>query len=89
MTATTGWSGSSFPGSIPERDVELTVLDGILHIRARHEDRAEHDDDDTGYRTEFRYGEFVRNVMLPPVVSEHRHPRDVQGRHPRDPDSCR
>jgi HSP20 family protein len=57
------------PGIDPERDVELTVLDGVLHIRARREDRAEHDND-TGYRTEFRYGEFVRNVMLPPGVSE-------------------
>src|SRR4029077_15265695 len=36
------------PGIDPERDVELTVLDGILHIRARREDRAELDDD-TGY----------------------------------------
>jgi HSP20 family protein len=57
------------PGIDPEHDVELTVLDGILHIRARREERSERDEEG-GYHSEFRYGSFVRNIALPPGVDE-------------------
>jgi HSP20 family protein len=57
------------PGIDPDHDVELTVLDGILHIRARREERSERDEEG-GYHSEFRYGSFVRNVALPPGVAE-------------------
>ena len=57
------------PGIDPEHDVELTVLDGILHIRARREERSERKDEGE-YRSEFRYGSFVRNIALPPGVDE-------------------
>jgi HSP20 family protein len=57
------------PGVDPDRDVELTVLDGVLHIRAERHDEVEQPDD-AGYRSEFRYGSFVRNVILPPNVDE-------------------
>lgn len=53
------------PGVDPEHDIELTVLDGIMHIRARREERSEHDEQG-GFRSEFRYGSFVRNLALPP-----------------------
>ena len=56
------------PGIDPEHDVELTVLDGVLHITARREERSEHDEDG-GFRSEFRYGSFVRNLALPPGVN--------------------
>jgi HSP20 family protein len=55
------------PGIDPEHDVELTVLEGILHISARREERSELDEE-SGYRSEFRYGSFVRNIALPPGV---------------------
>jgi HSP20 family protein len=57
------------PGIDPDRDVELTVLDGVLHIRARREERAEQEEQGE-YRSEFRYGSFVRNITLPPGVNE-------------------
>lgn len=48
------------PGIDPDRDVELTISDGILTIRAeRQETKAE------ANRSEFRYGSFQRSVALP------------------------
>ena len=60
---------AELPGIDPARDVELSVSDGVLRISARREERKEHKGDD-GFRTEFRYGTFVRNVVLPPGVHE-------------------
>jgi HSP20 family protein len=57
------------PGVDPEHDIELTVVDGVLHLRAERQERSEQRDD-AGYRTEFRYGSFVRDVALPPGTSE-------------------
>ena len=57
------------PGIDPERDVELTIDDGVLRISARREERLEHKDKD-GFRSEFRYGTFVRSVVLPRGVDE-------------------
>jgi len=60
---------AELPGIDPERDVDLSVVDGVLRISARREERKEHKGDE-GFRTEFRYGTFVRNVVLPPDVRE-------------------
>ncbi|MGZ6095546.1 MAG: Hsp20/alpha crystallin family protein [Polyangiales bacterium] len=60
---------SEIPGVDPERDVELTIDDGVLRISARREERSEQKDKN-GFRSEFRYGTFVRNVVLPPGVNE-------------------
>jgi HSP20 family protein len=60
---------SELPGIDPERDVELTVEDGVLHIEARREERSESKDKNV-YRSEFRYGSFSRNVALPAGVKE-------------------
>jgi HSP20 family protein len=60
---------SEIPGIDPERDVELTIDDGVLRISARREERSEHKDKD-GFRSEFRYGTFVRSVVLPRGVDE-------------------
>jgi HSP20 family protein len=54
---------AEMPDIDPDKDVEVTVCDGVLHIRAQREVRAEHKDKD-GYRSEFRYGTFVRNLPL-------------------------
>lgn len=56
---------AELPDIDPDKDVELTVADGVLHIEARHEQRSKQTDKD-GYRSELRYGSFVRNVPLPP-----------------------
>jgi HSP20 family protein len=60
---------AEMPGLEPERDVEITVSDGRLHVRA--ERRSETTTDDRrGYRSEFRYGTFERTLMLPPGATE-------------------
>lgn len=52
------------PGLDPDKDVEITVSDATLRIKAerRQETKTE---DKLGYRSEFRYGSFVRSVALP------------------------
>ncbi len=53
------------PGIDPDRDVEVTVADGALTIRAeRREERKDVS------RSEFRYGSFERRVTLPPGARE-------------------
>jgi HSP20 family protein len=51
---------AELPGVDPDKDVEITVADGTLTIRA--ERREEHKEP---HRSEFRYGSFTRSVALP------------------------
>ena len=60
---------AELPGIDPDKDVELSVANGVLHIRAQREEKTEKKDKDV-YRSEFRYGSFVRNVPLPEGVKE-------------------
>lgn len=60
---------AELPGIDPDKDVEVTVEDGILHIRAHREERSE-DTKPAGYRSEFRYGSFERAVLLPDGITE-------------------
>jgi HSP20 family protein len=55
---------ADLPGIDPDKDVELSVADGVLHIRAHREQKSEHKDKDT-YRSEFQYGSFTRAISLP------------------------
>ena len=60
---------AELPGIDPEKDVELTVTNGILHIAA--ERREEEKTEDKGYlHRELRYGSFTRTLPLPEGVSE-------------------
>lgn len=52
------------PGVDPDKDVDISVANGVLRISARREEREEHKEKDS-YRSEFRYGSFVREVVLP------------------------
>ncbi len=62
---------AELPGIDPDKDVDLTVVDGVLRITARREERKEQKDKDRGVvRSEFRYGTFVRNVVLPSGADE-------------------
>ena len=55
-------------GIDPDKDVELTVTDGMLRIDA--ERRVEKDTEDKGYtRHELRYGRFTRSLPIPDGVS--------------------
>jgi HSP20 family protein len=56
------------PGLDPDEDVEITVTDGVLRIRAEHEE--ETTDDETGRRTQMRYGSYTRTMTLPPGTTE-------------------
>lgn len=60
---------AELPGIDPDKDVELSVTNGVLRIRAQREEKTEKDDKE-GYRSEFRYGSFVRNVSLPEGVND-------------------
>ncbi len=60
---------AELPGIDPEKDVELTVGDGMLRISA--ERRVEEKTEDLGYvRHELRYGSMSRTLPLPEGVSE-------------------
>lgn len=51
---------AELPGVDPEKDIEVTVGDGILTIKG--ERREEHKDAE---RSEFHYGSFTRSISLP------------------------
>jgi len=55
---------AELPGLDPDKDVDVSVSDGVLHISAKREERNEKKDKGT-YRSEFRYGEFSRDLALP------------------------
>ncbi len=60
---------ASLPGIDPDKDVELTVSDGMLHIVA--ERREEETVEKRGYvRRELQHGSFERTLPLPEGVTE-------------------
>jgi HSP20 family protein len=56
---------AELPGLDPERDVDVSVADGVLTI---HAERKEEKVDKT--HSEFRYGEFTRHAALPEGADE-------------------
>lgn len=57
------------PGIDPDKDVDLTVSDGVLRIAVEH--REEEETEEKGYlRRELRSGSFTRTLPLPDGVSE-------------------
>jgi HSP20 family protein len=60
---------AEMPGIDPDKDVEITVSDHLLHLRAerRSETKTE---DKKGYRSEFHYGSFTRSIRLPVGATE-------------------
>lgn len=55
---------AELPGIDPDKDVEVSISGGTLHVSVSREERVEpraHD----GFRTEFRYGSFSRSIALP------------------------
>lgn len=51
---------AELPGMDPEKDVDVTVRDGVLTIKAERSEKKE-----SNGRSEFSYGSFVRSVTLP------------------------
>jgi HSP20 family protein len=60
---------AELPGVDPEKDVDVTVADGVLTIKGERQEKSEHKDKGS-YRSEFRYGSFVRRVPLPSGVQQ-------------------
>lgn len=60
---------AELPGIDPERDVDITVQDGMLRIRAERQQEEKTEERDF-YRQEIRYGSFARNIPLPAGASE-------------------
>lgn len=57
------------PGVDPEKDVDLSIRDGVLRLSVRRE-QTEESRDAEGYRSEFRYGHLVRNLRVPEGTTE-------------------
>lgn len=57
------------PGIDPDKDVEITVGDGILTVLAHREERND-TDRPYGHRSEFHYGSFRRSIRLPQGADE-------------------
>ena len=55
---------AEIPGINPDKDVSLSVSDGMLHITAHREEHSE-EKEKGHYHSEFRYGEFAREFLLP------------------------
>jgi HSP20 family protein len=55
---------AELPGIDPDKDVEISVADDVLTIRAERKEESEHKEKDS-YRSEFRYGSFLREFALP------------------------
>ncbi len=56
---------TELPGIDPDKDVEITIEDGVLHVHGeRREERTD------AQRSEFSYGSFSRSVVLPSTADE-------------------
>lgn len=60
---------AELPGLDPENDVELTITDGVLDIRAHRHEKTEEKGKE-GFRSEFRYGSLYRSMTLPAGTQE-------------------
>lgn len=56
---------AEMPGIDIDKDVDISVHDGLLHIKAQRTQKAEKKDK-AYFRSEFRYGAFERTLPLPP-----------------------
>ena len=57
------------PGIDPDKDVDLTISDGVLRLMV-HRQKQSKTGDARHYRSEFNYGSFTRVIVLPPGCAE-------------------
>ena len=57
------------PGIDPDKDVELSMSDGVLRLMV-HRQKESRATDARHYRSEFHYGSFTRLIVLPAGASE-------------------
>ncbi len=60
---------TELPGIDPDKDVQIEVTNGELHIKAERQEKTEHKEKDS-YRSEFTYGSFTRSIRLPAGATE-------------------
>lgn len=60
---------AELPNIDPDKDLDVTVSDGVLHIKGERREQSEHKDKN-GYRSEFHYGSFTRDIPLPAGASQ-------------------
>jgi HSP20 family protein len=60
---------AELPGLDPEEDIDVTVRDRMVHLRAQRSSRRETTDEGV-YRSEFAYGAYERTIPLPAGASE-------------------
>ena len=60
---------AELPGIDPDKDVEISISEGVLHLRAERTERTQEDRAD-GYRSEFHYGSLARSLRLPEGATE-------------------
>jgi HSP20 family protein len=60
---------AEMPGIDPDEDVEITVTDHRLHLKAERKTETK-EEDVKGWRSEFHYGSFERTMPLPPGATE-------------------
>jgi HSP20 family protein len=59
---------AELPGIDPDRDIEVSVENRVLTIAAERQE-SNRENLESGYRGEFRYGSFIRQVRLPAGTS--------------------
>jgi HSP20 family protein len=59
---------AELPDIDPDKDVEITSDDGVVRIHARREQKSERKQK-RGYHSEFRFGDFEREIVLPKGAS--------------------
>ena len=59
---------AELPGVDPDRDIDVSVDNGVLTISAERRESSR-EKVDRGFHSEFRYGSFVRQVRLPAGTS--------------------
>jgi HSP20 family protein len=55
---------AELPDIDPDKDIEITTEGGVAKIHAHREQKSETKDKE-GFRSEFRYGQFDREIALP------------------------
>ena len=56
---------AELPGMDPDKDIDVSIRDGVLTIEAMREETTERE-----HRSEFFYGKFMRSLTLPPNADE-------------------
>lgn len=60
---------AQMPGADPDKDIEVSVAGGVLHIRAGRDEAGGHSDGER-FSSGLRYRRFTRNLPLPEGVTD-------------------